>query len=97
MRRGLVLVALLAGCSSAQLKDTNAVYEDLHAIRKGVESIPFIVPLVDAEFPWAVGVRLGLDGAYKVKHTLLPDNFAAQLASSVSPTATALTSTTSVR
>ena len=95
MKRVAVLALLLTGCSGAQLKSTNSIYEGLHALRMSVESIPGVVPLADLGLPWIAGVRLGLDKAYKVKHTLLPDNFSLQSASSVSPTAQALSSTSS--
>jgi hypothetical protein len=77
--RGLLVAVLLAGCSHVQLKTVNSIYEGLHRIRMSLESIPGVKPLADTALPWAPGIRLGLDTAYGVKHSLLPDDLAAQL------------------
>lgn len=76
MNQGLVfglLISCFIGCSSAQLKQTNDIYEGLHSLRKNFESIPGVIAVSNSLWPQIKDVRLALDTAYAVKSTLVPD------------------------
>ena len=74
MKKILFLLLLFTlGCSKGQLKNTNSIYENLHSIRMGIESIEGLKLAVDIVVPWAANVRSGLDETYTIKHMLLPE------------------------
>lgn len=63
---GLFLLVFLSSCSAAQLKQANAVVDEVHAVRKGIEAIPGVKEAVDSAFPEMTAIRAGLDAGYYV-------------------------------